>query len=583
MNSSSLRRLPLVVFGLPLLASGAGCGLVLGLGDFTEGSATGTGGGGNGTTTSSSAGGGASSTSGSSSVTSGGTGGMPPMPCTPKATQDCYNGAAGTEGKGLCIGGKQTCKDDGMGFGPCVGEVVPTPENCASGQDQDCNGTAAQCTGAYLWSKRFGNATSDQHTYDVARDGTGNTLVAGTSGGTIDFGGGGLPNVTASAFLVKLDDKGNHVYSKNFGASAIAYAVTSDAASDMILTGTFQGSIDLGGGTLSNPGSEIIFLAKFDPSGALVFSKPLGVGGWTNSTDVVTDAAGNIYLTGFFYGTADFGGGPLVSTNANSAFVARFDAMGNHVYSVRLGGTSGYNARAEHLGVGALGDVVVAGGFNGTINVGGTSLTSQGTDLFVARLDPTGKTVYAKRFGPGVDIGIVSAMGLAGANAVAVNADGSAVIAAGYSGTVDLGGSTVTSAGSKDIFVAKLDPMGARVWSKSFGDLGDQVATSVAVDSFGNALVAGKFTGTLAFGGPGQTFYGGMTKHVFAVKLNGNDGTPLWAVGSGGTSTLAEAAVAIDAAGEVSVAGTATGTFAFGGGLLPTMGHADVFAARLAR
>src|SRR6185437_10933182 len=98
----------------------------------------------------------------------------------------------------------------------------------------------------------------------------GNTLVAGSSSGAIDFGGGALPNVTGSAFLVKLDDKGNHVYSKNFGASAIAYAVTSDASNNMILTGTFQGSIDLGGGSFNNPGSEIIFLAKFDPSGVPV-------------------------------------------------------------------------------------------------------------------------------------------------------------------------------------------------------------------------------------------------------------------------------------------------------------------------
>ncbi len=567
----SLRQLPLAFFGLTLVTGGAGCAVLLGLDDFTEGQGTGSGGSGGGTTASSS-----SSVSGA-----GGTGGMP-MPCTPKKTQACYSGAAGTEDKGLCKGGTQTCKDDGAGFGACVGEVVPTLENCAAPGDEDCNGAAAQCTGTLQWGKRFGNATGDQRAYDVARDNAGNTLFSGSSSGTIDFGGSTLPNTTASALLVKLDDKGNHLYSQNFGTNAIAYAVTSDAANNMILTGTVTGNVDFGGGIINNPGTSSIFLAKLDPSGAHLFSKIL-TQGLVFTSDVVADAAGNMILSGFFYGTADLGGGPLVSTSANSGFVAKFDDKGNHVYSVRLGGTSGYNVRAEHLGLDAMGNVVVEGGFTGTIDIGGTSLTSQGSDLFVAKLDSTGKTVYVKRFGPGLDAGIVSFMGYAGANAIAVNADGSSVLAAGFSGTVDLGGGTVKSAGDKDIVVTKLDPMGNRVWSKSFGDLGDQVATSVAVDSFGNAVVSGKFTGTLNFGGAGQAFYGGNAKHVFAVKLNGQDGTPLWAVGSGGASTSAEAFIATDTAGEVSVAGSATGAFSFGGSLLPTMANLDIFAARLAR
>jgi hypothetical protein len=572
MTSTRARRLPLAFFGLTLVTGAAGCAALLGLDDFSEGKGTGSGGGGSGTTASSSSTGG-----------EGGMGGMPPVPCTPKETKACYSGAAGTEGKGICKGGTQTCKDDGMGFGGCVGEVVPALENCGAGTDQDCNGTASQCIGVFLWAKRFGNATSDQRAYDVARDSGGNTLLAGRSGGSIDFGGGSLSSSATSAFLVKLDDKGNHLYSQNFGANASAYAVASDAAGNMVLTGVFSGSIDFGGGLLNNPGSEIIFLAKFDTSGKHLFSKRLAVGGWAFPTDVVTDSAGNIFLSGFFYGAADFGGGPLVSTGANSAFVAKFDSNGNHVYSVRMGGTSGYNARAEHLGVDALGNVVVAGGFTGTISVGGTSLVSQGSDLFVAKLDPTGKPVYAKRFGPGLDIGIVSAMGFAGANALAVTADGSAMLVAGFSGTVDLGGSSVMSNGDKDILVAKLDPMGARLWSKSFGDVGDQVATSVAVDSFGNAVVSGKFTGTLSFGGAGQTLYGGTNKRVFVAKLNGQDGTPLWAMGSNGTSTAAESVVATDAVGEVSLGGSMTGTFGFGGPTLPSMGHTDIVAVRLAR
>lgn len=61
--------------------------------------------------------------------------------CNPGETQSCYQGAAGTEGVGTCVGGTQTCKDDGSGYGPCVGQVLPVKEICANGLDEDCNGT----------------------------------------------------------------------------------------------------------------------------------------------------------------------------------------------------------------------------------------------------------------------------------------------------------------------------------------------------------------------------------------------------------------------------------------------------------
>ncbi len=60
--------------------------------------------------------------------------------CTPGATQPCYEGPAGTEGVGPCVGGTQTCDATGSGFGPCAGQVLPSKELCANSTDDDCNG-----------------------------------------------------------------------------------------------------------------------------------------------------------------------------------------------------------------------------------------------------------------------------------------------------------------------------------------------------------------------------------------------------------------------------------------------------------
>ncbi len=60
--------------------------------------------------------------------------------CTPGATQSCYLGAPGTQGVGPCKAGSQTCDADGLSWGACLGQVLPVPELCADGIDQNCNG-----------------------------------------------------------------------------------------------------------------------------------------------------------------------------------------------------------------------------------------------------------------------------------------------------------------------------------------------------------------------------------------------------------------------------------------------------------
>jgi hypothetical protein len=55
--------------------------------------------------------------------------------------QACYTAAMSTNGVGVCHGGMQTCNASGTDWGPCTGEVVPSPEICANGLDEDCDGT----------------------------------------------------------------------------------------------------------------------------------------------------------------------------------------------------------------------------------------------------------------------------------------------------------------------------------------------------------------------------------------------------------------------------------------------------------
>jgi hypothetical protein len=76
-------------------------------------------------------------------------------PCSPGEIGACYTGPAGTNGVGACHGGTRVCDADGLGWGPCTGEVVPVTEICSNGSDDDCDGT--------LDEKEWHETTVDVH------------------------------------------------------------------------------------------------------------------------------------------------------------------------------------------------------------------------------------------------------------------------------------------------------------------------------------------------------------------------------------------------------------------------------------
>ncbi|MCH2635427.1 MAG: SBBP repeat-containing protein, partial [Acidimicrobiales bacterium] len=101
-----------------------------------------------------------------------------------------------------------------------------------------------------------------------------------------------------------------------------------------------------------------------------------------------------------------------------------------------------------------------------------------------------------------------------------------------FQGTVDLGAGDVTSAGSNDVFVTKLNAAGVHQWTTTLGGTNDDRPQSVAVDGSGNVHVTGYFQGTVDFGAGDVTSAG--SADVFVVKLN-SAGQAVVAPGGGGT------------------------------------------------
>ena len=109
--------------------------------------------------------------------------------------------------------------------------------------------------------------------------------------------------------------------------------------------------------------------------------------------------------------------------------------------------------------------------------------------------------------------------------ASAVDSSGNVVVVGAFSGTVNFGGGPLTSAGGSDIYVAKYSSTGTHLWSRRFGDASGSTAYGVAVDTSGSVVVVGSFTGTVNFGGSPLTSAGGLD--IFRCEVFGYGRIPV--------------------------------------------------------
>ncbi|MBI4702542.1 MAG: hypothetical protein HY744_15590 [Deltaproteobacteria bacterium] len=399
--------------------------------------------------------------------------------------------------------------------------------------------------------------------------GAAEVVLVGSFESSVDFGGGVQVNAgSRDGYVARFGSDGKHLWSKRFGDAAAqdCRAVAVDAGGNAVVAGDFAGSVDFGGGTLLAKSSRDLFVAKLDPAGKHLWSKRFGASGEHAALAVASDPKGAVLVTGWVKGAIDFGGGPQDTLGHQSLFALKLGPDGSHIWSAIYGGDA---AEARGLAVDGSGNAVLAGRFEGSADFGGGQLASKGgADIFVAKLDASGKHLFSQRFGES---------DVQEANAVAVGPSGSIVVAGAFQGKLALGGKTLNSGGSADVLVAALAPDGKVIWGNGYGGPSDQIARAVTLDSQGLVLVAGELQGKIDFGG-GDLVSAGQND-AFLAKL-GPDGKHLWSKRFGFGAAERANAVAVDGSGHPVLAGIFAGTIDFGGGLLSSMGGDDIFLAR---
>lgn len=450
-----------------------------------------------------------------------------------------------------------------------------------------------------LWAGKIGGTLNDRCNA-VTSDASGNIYLTGWFQGTVDFDPGtGTVNMTAAGaydiFVVKLDPSGTLLWAKKLGGTGndIGYAIVVDASGNVYTTGSFIGTADFDPGTstynLTAPGGNAdAFISKLNSSGNFVWAKKIGDTNVDEGRGIALDASGNVLTTGYFSSTnTDFDPGTGTSTISpggyNDAYVSKLDASGNFVWAKAFSGPNYEEGNA--IATDASNNVYVTGLFRSSADfdpgTGTSYLTSLGwKDIFIVRLTSSGTLSWAKRIGDvNEDEG----------KAMAVDASGNVYVTGYFNGSPDFdpgtGTTTLTAAGSNDVFVCKFSTSGTLTWAKSFGTTTEECGMAIDIDASGNAYTTGYFYGAVDFdpGAGTKTLTPSGNNDVFISKLDVS-GNYVWAKKMGGTNFDFGTALTLDNNGNVITAGYFQGTSDYdpGAGIfnLTSAGSYDIFVSK---
>lgn len=366
--------------------------------------------------------------------------------------------------------------------------------------------------------------------------------------------------------------------------------MTVDASGNIFVAGGyFNASLTIGSNILSNSGGGDLYIAKYSPSGTVLWAQSINGSGAEFMGSISTGTNGNVYVCGKFDSpTLNVGGYTLTrSGTLSNIFVACYSNAGAALWAYRYGnGTSPYSASANSCAYSPSENCLyVTGSFTGTLSIGTTTLTNSTTnnDMFLAKFSIasfSAAPVWALKTGGST----------AGDNGISVKVDNSANVFVGgtfapVTGSTSTIGVAVTSQGGQDNFIAKYNSSGTFQWVRTFGtNTGNEGLNNIALDASSNIYACGYYNAAnLVFPTASYTLNNIGVNDGYFTKFN-SSGTFQWANRIGGVSASDYiTGISTDASNNVYITGsyasslTTIGTSTY---TVPSSGSSNVFVAK---
>jgi len=146
--------------------------------------------------------------------------------------------------------------------------------------------------------------------------------------------------------LMKFDENGNLIWSTYYGgnSSELTYGSCIDKQGNIYIAGeSYSTDLNFGLGNGTNYGGFDALITKFNPDGNLEWTSLLGSSKHDEGRECTTDNKGNVFLVGFtssLDSIATDDGFKLTNSVLNDGFIAKFDSLGNRIWSTFYGSDS---------------------------------------------------------------------------------------------------------------------------------------------------------------------------------------------------------------------------------------------------
>ena len=227
--------------------------------------------------------------------------------------------------------------------------------------------------------------------------------MLGTYRGTVDFGAGDVAASDADIFLIKFNSSGVFQWVYTAGGSGFddSRALALDSSDNPYITGSYSNTVNFGGGNITAANNYDLFILKLNSSGTYQDIYTSNIDTTTKGKGLFVDSSGNIYATGTFQNTVNFGGGNITSSGMD-IYLLKLNSSFAFQWVKRFASANGASGQALGLAVTVDddGNVYSGGQIGGSYNLGGQSVVSgSNNDVYIVKHDSSGTFQWSKTFG----------------------------------------------------------------------------------------------------------------------------------------------------------------------------------------